>query len=457
MHFSILSRKIKISPTQTVVMGFALVILLGALLLTLPISSQKGEATSFVDAIFTATSAVCVTGLVVVDTSTYWSSFGQTVIILMIQIGGLGFMTFSTLIALLVGRRITLRERLLIQESLNQFDLEGLVRLTKSIIIATFCIEGLGAIFYSTVFIPQFGLKQGIIMGIFHGISAFCNAGFDLMGQYTGQYSSLTSYVNNPIININTMLLVIVGGLGFSVWTDLYYAFKHKNFSKLSLHTKVVVTITAGLIVFGFLFFFAAEITNPLTIADAPLSTKILGPLFHSVTPRTAGFNTLDMASVTMPSKFMTIILMFIGGSSGSTAGGIKTTTIGILLLTILSVVKGREDTEVFERRIPKYLVYRALAIMLISFGLVIFVSMVLSITEKADFMSILFEATSAFGTVGLSLGMTPYLSVIGRIVIVITMFAGRVGPLTLFMAFSQMAVKNKSNLKYPEDRIIVG
>ncbi len=455
--FSILSKKIRISPTQVIVLGFATVILIGAILLSLPISSSEGIRTSFVDTIFTATSAVCVTGLVVVDTGTYWSTFGQVVILVLIQIGGLGIMTMSTMFALLMGRKITLRERLLIQESLNQFDLEGLVRLTKNILIATFSIEGVGAIIYMTVFIPQFGLKQGIWMGIFHSVSSFCNAGFDLMGQFYGPFSSLTAYAAHPIINLNAILLIVIGGLGFAVWTDVYRAYRHKNISRLSLHTKVVLTITAGLILLGVLFFYASELTNPNTLAEAPIGAKILAPVFHAVTPRTAGFNTMDTGALTMPSKLMTIILMFIGGSPGSTAGGVKTTTAGILLLTVLSVVTGREDTEIYEKRIPKYLVYRALAVMMISFCLVMFVTMILSITEKADFMTLLFESTSAFGTVGLSLNFTTQLSTLGRIILPITMFAGRVGPLTLIIAFSQIATKNRSNLKYPEDRIIVG
>lgn len=454
-------KKLNLSPTRTVVGSFALIILMGTILLSMPFSTRTGESAGFVNALFTATSAVCVTGLVVVDTGTFWSPIGQTIIMFLIQIGGLGIMTFSTLLALLVGRRITLKERLLLQESFNQFELEGMVRLTKRIIIATFVFEFLGAIFYAAVFIPQFGLIKGAFMGIFHSIASFCNAGFDIMGQYTGPFSSFTSYVNNPIININTMLLIVIGGLGFSVWIDIYDAVKKRNLSLLSLHSKVVLTMTGGLILFGALFIFLMEINNPATIKNLPLHGKILASFYHSITPRTAGSNTLDMTALTLPTNFLTIILMFIGGSSGSTAGGIKTGTVGILIFTIVSIVKGREDTEVYNRRIPKHLVYRALAVALIAFIIVVAATMVLSIAEvpynKTNFQTLLFEATSAFGTVGLTMNYTPHLTLAGRIIIIICMFSGRVGPLSLVLSLSRNANRNKSPIKYPEDRIIVG
>lgn len=454
IEFNVLRKKLKIAPTQMIVSGFAVIIFLGALLLNLPIAARNGQPIGFINAIFTATSSVCVTGLVVVDTGTYWTVFGQAVILLLIQIGGLGFMTMSTLLALLLGRKITLKERLLIQESLNRFDLEGLVRLTKNIIITTFSIEIIGAIFFSFVFIPDYGIKKGIAFGVFHSISAFCNAGFDLIGGYR----SFTPYVNNPLININAMLLIVTGGLGFSVWMDIYKSIKERSFRNISLHGKVVLTTTIILITAGALSLFVLEVNNPATLKNLPFSGKILASLFHSVTPRTAGFNTLDTASLSLPTKFMTIIFMFIGGSPGSTAGGIKTATAAILFLTILTVIRGKEDPEVYERHLPKYQVYRAMAVVAISLSLVILVTMVLSITERGvDFMTLMFEATSAFGTVGLSLGLTPYLSVLGRAVISITMFAGRVGPLTLVLALAQRASRNKGNVKYPEDRIIVG
>lgn len=456
-----LRKKFNISPTQTVVLSFAIIILIGAILLNLPVASNNGHSVGFINALFTATSATCVTGLVVVDTGTHWTTFGKVVVISLIQIGGLGIMTFSTMLALLVRRKITLKERLLIQESFNQFELEGMVRLTKNIIIATFIIEMIGAAVFAAVFVPQFGWKTGIGYGIFHGISSFCNAGFDLMGKYTGPFSSFTSYVNNPIMNINTMLLIIIGGLGFSVWIDCFYAIKQRNMNELSLHSKVVLAVTAGLILLGALFIFIMEINNPATIKNLPWSGKILASFFQSVSPRTAGYNTLDLTAITMPTQFIIVILMFIGGSSGSTAGGIKTNTAGILFFTVLSVIKGRDSTEMFGRRIPKYLVYRAFSVAMISFLLVVITTMVLSIAEtpfnKPSFMTALFESTSAFGTVGLTMNYTPTLTPAGRIIIVLTMFAGRVGPLSLVLALARSAQKDTGNIKYPEDRILVG
>jgi trk system potassium uptake protein len=453
IEFNVLRKRLKITPTQLIVASFATLIFFGAFLLNLPIASRNGQPVGFINAIFTATSAVCVTGLVVVDTGTHWTAFGQVIIVSLIQIGGLGIMTMSTMLALLVGRRITLRERLLIQESLNQFDLEGLVRLTKNIIITTFAIELLGAIMYSLVFIPEYGINKGIAFGVFHSIAAFCNAGFDIIGDFR----SFTPYVNNYIININAMALIVIGGLGFSVWTDIYQIFRDRSLRNITLHSKVVLATTIFLILFGAIFIFVSEFNNPGTIKNLPFSGKVLASFFHSVSPRTAGINTLDMTALTTPTKFMTIILMFIGGSPGSTAGGIKTATAAILVLTVIAVIKGKEEPEVYERRIPNYLVYRAMAVAAISLGLVVLVTMVLSITENADFMTLLFETTSAFGTVGLTLNYSPNLSWIGKLIISITMFAGRVGPLTLVLAFAQRASGNKGNLKYPEDRIMVG
>ena len=442
-------------------MSFAIIIFIGAILLNMPIASNNGQSVGFINALFTATSATAVTGLVVVDTGTHWTAFGKIVIISLIQIGGLGIMTFSTLLALLIGRKITLKERLVIQESFNQFELEGMVRLTKNIIIATLAFELTGALFFATVFIPQFGWGNGIAYGFWHAISSFNNAGFDLMGSYTGQFSSFTSYVNNPIININTMMLIIIGGLGFSVWIDCFRAIKKRSLSELSLHSKVVLTMTVGLIFLGAVFIFLMEINNPATIKKLPWSGKILASFFQSVSPRTAGFNTLDMGSLTTATNFLIIIFMFIGGSPGSTAGGIKTGTAGILLFTVLSIVKGRESTEIYKRRLPKYLVYRAVSVALISFLLVVFSTMILSIAEApyndTDFMTLLFEAVSAFGTVGLSLNYTSNLTSAGRIIIILSMFAGRVGPLSLVLALARNANKNKGHIKYPEDRIMVG
>ncbi len=453
IEIGLLRKKIKITPTQIIVTGYAIFIFTGMLLLNLPVASRNGQPVGLINAFFTATSSVCITGLIVVDTGTHWTAFGHVVIALLVQIGGLGIMTMSTMLALLMGRRITLKERLLIQESLNQFNLEGLVRLTRNIIFVTLAIELVGAVMFSMVFVPEYGLEKGIAFGVFHSITGFCNAGFDLIGGFR----SFTPYVNNYIININTMLFIIIGGLGYSVWMDVYQALKERTVKHVSLHTKVVLTTTIFLILSGAVFIFVMELNNPGTLKSLPVSGKVLASFFHSVSPRTAGYSTLDMTALTMPTQFLTIIMMFIGGSPGSTAGGIKTSTAAILALTVIAVIKGKEDPEVFERHIPKYLVYRAMAVAVISLTLVGFVTMVLSITEDADFMTLLFETTSAFGTTGLTLNYTPQLSNIGKIIISITMFAGRIGPLTVVLAFAQRAVKSKGNLKYPEDRIIVG
>ncbi|KRQ87342.1 Ktr system potassium uptake protein B [Caloramator mitchellensis] len=440
----------KLQPVQILALGFAGVILLGALILKLPISSADGTSTPFIDCLFTATSAVCVTGLVVVDTGTHWSTFGQFIILLLIQIGGLGFMTFATLFAIVLGRKITLKERLVMQEAFNAFNIQGIVKLAIYIMGITFSIEGLGAILLSTQFVPEFGWKRGIYYGVFHAISSFCNAGFDLIGDF----KSLTPYVENPVINLTVMGLVIVGGLGFGVITEII---NHKNMKKFSLHSKVVLLTTAILIATGAVMFFVLEYNNPNTLGALSFKGKILSSLFASVTPRTAGFNTINLPDMTTSSKFLTILLMFVGASPGSTGGGIKTTTAMLIIMTVYAVIHGREDTEMFNRRIPKEVVYRAIAITFISFMLVIGVTMVLSITQSGDFMEFLYEATSAFGTVGLSLGLTSTLTNIGKVVVMLTMYVGRVGPLTLALAFARKQLMTSKSVKYPEDRILVG
>ena len=307
-----------LKPAQILVLSFGGMILLGAFLLMLPISSQTNQVTSFIDALFTATSAVCVTGLVVVDTGTYWSVFGKTIILLLIQIGGLGFMTMTTSIAIILGKRIGLRNRMIMQEALNQFSISGVIRLTKYVIMATFSVELIGAFLLSTRFVPLYGLKNGFYYSVFHSVSAFCNAGFDIIGGYR----SLTPFARDPIVNIVIMALIVLGGLGFAVIADLS---TFKTYRKLSLHTKLVLLMTVSLILFGFVMIFTLEFNNPNSIGEYTLSEKIVASMFHAITPRTAGFNTLDLSQMTVPARFITMILMFIGGSPGSTAGGIKT------------------------------------------------------------------------------------------------------------------------------------
>ncbi len=438
-------------PTQVLVLGFLSLILIGTILLNLPIASRSGESVGLVNALFTATSAVCVTGLVVVDTLTHWTTFGHIVILVLIQIGGLGFMTLGTLFAFIVGKKIFLKERLLMKESLNQFSVAGVVRLTKYILIMTFTIEAIGAILLSITFVPEHGPLKGIWYSVFHSISAFCNAGFSIIGDFR----SMTPYVNNPIVTLTVVTLVVLGGIGFVVILEVL---EKRSFKKFSLHTKLALTMTASLLIIGFLVMITTEFNNPNTMGNLPWSGKILSAIFHSVTPRTAGFNTLPLGGMTVAALFITMVFMFIGGSSAGTAGGVKVTTVGLVIAGVASEIKGKNDIEAFDKRIPMHQIIRAIAIIGLSMGVVVLVIMVLSITESnASFLEIMFESVSAFGTVGLSLGITRELSVIGKIIISITMFFGRVGPLTIFLALAQRRQKNMGTLRYPEEKIIIG
>ena len=442
--------KIKLTPTQVLALGFATIILIGTLLLMLPVATKSGERTDFLTALFTATSATCVTGLVVVDTKTYWSVFGQIVIMLLIQVGGLGIMTMSTLFALILGRKITFKERLVMQEAFNTNSLGGIVRFAKYILMVSFLFESIGAIILTLRFLPQMGLKKAMYYGFFHSISAFNNAGFDLMGNFR----SLTGYVSDWVVNLVIMGLIIFGGLGFYVLLDIC---EHRHFSKLTLHSKVVITITLFLIAGGALLIFLFEYNNPKTLKPLDFPTKILAALFQAVTPRTAGFNTLSLSDMTIASKFLTIILMFIGASPAGTGGGIKTTTFAVILYTVLSVIKGEEETVLYKRTISRNIVYKAVAISFISVFIIFSVTMVLSITETSNFLTILYETISAFGTVGLSLGLTLELTTVGRIVIIFTMYTGRVGPLTLALALAKRQRRPKPIIKYAEEKIMVG
>lgn len=442
-------KRIILNGVQILSLGFISVILIGTILLTLPISSINGEFTNIVDAMFTSTSAVCVTGLIVLDTATHWSTFGQCIILLLIEIGGLGFMSFTTLLAILIGKKITLKQRLLIQESMNTFSLQGLVKMVKHILIFTTTIQLLGAVVLSFVFIPDYGLKRGIYYSIFHSVSAFCNAGFDLIGEFR----SITVYYNHSILILTISALIIIGGLGFTVWSEIYH---YRETRRLSVHSKIVLVVSGVLLLGGFLAFFALEYNNPNTLQDMNFKDKIVNAFFASVTPRTAGFNTIDLAGMTTASKFLTIFLMFIGGSPGSTAGGLKTATFGILLITVISVIRGREDSEAFGRRFPKELVYKAFSLFFIAMSIVLIVTLVLSVTENNErFLDLLYEATSAFGTVGITTGVTQELSTIGKFIIMISMYFGRVGPLTI--AFAITKKRKKKNYKYPEGKILIG
>jgi len=443
--------RLKLAPPQVVSLGFAGVILLGAILLALPIASKSGHSLRFLDALFTSTSAVCVTGLVVVDTGTHFTQFGQFVIISLIQVGGLGFMTFSTLLAILLGKKIGLKERLLIQESFNQLTLSGLVKLIRNVIITTLIFEGIGGIILTIRFMADFPLQRALAFGFFHSVSAFCNAGFDLFGQVFGPFTSITHYVSDWTVVLTIGGLIVLGGLGFPVIVELS---KYRQTKHLSLHTKLVLSITAILIVAGTILILIFEFTNPRTLANAEPQTKFLGALFQSITPRTAGYNSLDISKMRIGSWFIMIILMFIGASPSSTGGGVKTTTFGVLMATVAAAIHGKEDPEFFERRIAKDLVYKAITIVTVALALIAFVVLVMSLVEPYNFIQLLFETVSAFGTVGLTTGITPSLTDLSRILITITMFLGRVGPVTVMVALS---AHNAHQAKYIEERLMIG
>ena len=436
-----------LSTYQILVLGFAGLILSGVALLMTPYASKSGDSLRFVDALFTATSAVCVTGLVVVDTGTYFSVFGQSVILLLIQIGGLGVMTVATLVAVLSGKKINLKERLLIQEATNQLDLAGVVRLTLYIIRATLLVELVGGTILALRWFQDFGLK-GIYFGYWHAVSAFCNAGFDLFGEYR----SITGYVGDLTVNGVIASLIVVGGIGFPVVADLWNCRQTRRFS---LHTKVVLTTTVLLIVLGAGFIFVAEYGNAKTLSDLPPADKVMASLFQSVTARTAGYNTVDIGLLREGTLLAIIFLMFVGASPSSMGGGVKTSTAAILFISLVGSVTGKRDPLAFGRQIPQQTVYKAFTIVTISVMLISLVTLTLSFTETAPIFSLLFEVTSAFGTVGLSTGITPKLSDAGKVLITLTMFAGRVGTLTLLMALALRP--RKERLKYPEGKIVIG
>lgn len=438
--------RFELNPPRVLALGFGSLIIIGAILLNLPIATKNGESIGFINALFTSASAVCVTGLVIVNTGEFWSLFGQITIILLIQMGGLGFMTLATIGALILGKKITLKERLIIKEQLNQETMSGLVKLTKYVIISTFGIEAIGAVLLSTRFIPIYGKIKGVWFSIFHAVSAFCNAGFDITGD------SIAPFVGDFVINMTISSLIILGGLGFTVYIDIS---RNKSFKKLHLHSKLVLGITGFLLVIGTIVFILIEYNNPFTLKSLNIYEKLIASFFQSVVPRTAGFYSVDFIGLYDTTVFFIIILMFIGGSPGSTAGGIKTTTFGTLILTTIGVIKGEKDVTIFRRRIGEEIINRSLAIATIGMTLIIMVSFVLTVTETATFLDVLFETTSAFATVGLTRGITPNLTGFGKIIITLTMYAGRVGPLTMAFAFAR---KHKhSSFRYTEGNIMVG
>lgn len=442
----------QVNPFKLLALGFGAVIILGTTLLTMSFATANGQPATIVNALFTATSAVCVTGLVVVDTASYWSDFGKLVIILLIQIGGLGFVTVAALFSLMLRKRIFLRQRLVMTESLNQKGVSGIVRLTKKVLVGTLVFEGIGALLLSIVFIKDYGLSEGIAKGIFHSVSAFCNAGFDTIG-----ITNLAPYANNFLLNIVIMALIVIGGLGFFVWSDLYDAIKNKMFNKLSIHTKIVLVMTLILIFGGALLFFAFEYNNNETMGNMSVFEKTMAAFFMSVTSRTAGYATINIANLTTVSKLVCVMLMFIGGSPGSTAGGIKTVTFAVILLSVMCSLKGKQDVNIFNRRITNWAKFRSFAIASLGIVVVIAGMFVLCIFEDAHLEDIALEAVSAFATVGLSAGLTPFLSDISKLTITAMMFMGRVGVFTIGLALMYKGEKAQDKLRYPTERILIG
>ncbi|WP_184183149.1 TrkH family potassium uptake protein [Paenibacillus sp. JGP012] len=440
----------QLSPPRILVLGFASIILIGTLLLMLPASSRSGESLALIDAFFTATSAVCVTGLVVVDTGTHFSVLGQVIIAVLIQVGGLGFMTMSTLVAIAFKRRISLRERLILQEAMNQNTMEGIVRLIRKVVAYSLILEAVCGTLFALRWSLDMPISRAIYYGYWHAISLFNNAGFDMFGDF----SSLTGYVSDPMVNFTAMFLIISGGIGFVVLSDLV---DYRKTKKLSLHTKVVLLMTALLILLGALVIFIFEFTNPRTLGGLNWGGKILSSFFQSVTPRTGGANTLDIAGMRQATQFFMIILMFIGASPGSTGGGIKTTTFIVMVGAVIAMIRGREDIVFFRYRVAQERIFKALTITLLALLFIIAVTMVLSTTEDSSFLMIIFETTSAFSTVGLSLGLTLKLTTFGKLLICFTMFAGRVGPITLVYALGQKNKKGKELYRYPEGKMIIG
>lgn len=438
----------RLSTTKIFAIGFLTIILLGTGLLSLPVSSNSGEFTNFIDACFTATSATCVTGLAVFDTWGYWSLFGQIVILCLIQIGGVGFMTFAVIVTKIFRKKLSISNQMIMQESVSAPTVGGVLSLTEVIVFGTLSFEALGAVAYSFFFIPKLGIAKGIYYSIFHSVSAFCNAGFDLMG-YTGE-GSLISLQGNIYFNIITMLLIVIGGLGFFVWVDLWES--KFLFNEMRLHTKVVLTVSALLILLGTLLFFLLNMKNSENMS---VGRSILVSLFHSVSSRTAGFATIDLSTITQPLQMIMIILMLVGGSPGSTAGGFKTTTLGILFFNFKSTFKKKNEVEAFGRSISPAIVKTAFTIFVMYMFLFIGSAVVISTVEDLPLLTAMFETSSAVATVGLSLNLTPTLGTVSKLILMFLMYFGRVGPLTIFMAFSSEKFSSVSTL--PEEEIKVG
>lgn len=442
----------RINPARRVVLGFVFIILIGALLLMLPISARNGQSTDFFTCLFTATSTTCVTGLTLVDTYTHWSFFGHVIMICLIQIGGLGFMTILSLAFFMSHRRIGLRDRMMMMQSFNLDSMEGVVKLVRHVLTATLVIEGVGAMILAGCFIPQMGLARGIWSGIFHSISAFCNAGFDILGKYDPN-SSLIHYQRNAVVLLTISALIIIGGLGFFVWEDIY---QQKNRRRLSLHSKMVLIITPALLFIGTAGFFIMEMNNPETLGGLPWWDKLLGAFFQSTTARTAGFDAMGQAGITEQSKLLTTILMFIGGSSGSTAGGVKTVTVGILVLTTISMMQSKRDLVIFGWRIGHTQILYAVSLIILGAFLVVCGGLFISLLDNVSLYDAIYETASAYGTVGLTSGVTENASTLSRAILILYMFFGRVGIMTVSISVL-LRGRQGDGIKYPGGSVLIG
>lgn len=440
---------LRLTPPKILSLGFVLLIAAGTLLLYLPAASTGGHI-SFIDALFMATSATCVTGLAVIDPGTHLTVFGQVVLLVLFQFGGLGFVTMATLITLVLNKRISLKERLLLQESMNQNSMQGIVKLIRRVLIYSLVIQLSGTILLTARFVLDMPVGKALYYGLFHSVSIFNNAGFDLFGDIHGPFSGLTRYVEDPIVNITSMLLIFLGGIGFIVLSDVVDFPKRK---RLTLHSKVVLSTSAALIVIGTAVFFWLELNSTLKPLHA--GGKIMASFLQAITPRSGGVTTIEIPLLRESTQFLMILLMFIGAAPGSTGGGIKITTFAILAVTAYAKIRGKEDIVMFRHRISKDNVYRAITMTLLSLMLVVTATMLLTVTESADFLSVLFEAVSAFGTSGITMGLTPELTTLGKILVIILMFVGRIGPLTL--AYAIKPKKNKELYRYPEGNITIG
>ena len=443
---------LRLNPPQVLAVGFLIMILAGSGLLYLPAASSSGESMPYLDALFMAASATCVTGLSVLNPGVDLTTFGQLVLVGLVQVGGLGFMTVATLIALVFRRRITFRERLILQETMSQHSTEGIIRLVRKVLLYAIVIETVGALLLFVRFSFEMPLGQAAYFGAFHSISIFNNAGFDLFGAIEGRAGSLIHYVDDPFVNLVAMPMILLGGIGFIVIADLL---DYRRKRKLSLHSKVVLSMSALLVVVGAIVIFIFEFSNPATLQPLDASAKTFASIFQSVTSRSAGLSTLDIGQLRQATQFFIVIMMFIGAAPGSAGGGIMVTTFAILIGAVWAMVRGKQDIVFFRYRIAEDRVYKAITFSLLSFLLIVVAAMILSATENFSFLGILFETTSAYATAGISMGLTSQLTPFGQFMIIMLMFVGRLGPITL--AFTLTPRMDNEPFRYPEGKVTIG